>query len=571
MTDLRTAHGLPSVLHALACSVPERAAVIHVHSPDADEDGHVEVSYAELDGRARRLAHALRDVVALAPGDRVLLLHPSGIDFPVAFFGCLYAGLVAVPAPVPGANRRERLRLSGIVRQAGIHAVLTDDRNLDAVRSWAESEAPGHVRVLSTSGWPAADQPGVPAVSPPGLGPNSTALVQYTSGSTAEPKGVVISHRNLLYNVATMGEVFALPSGARHGGWIPLYHDMGLVGHLLTGVLLGRGSVLMDPLAFVRRPHHWLRVVDRYDIGHSCAPDFAYDLCVRRVDDEQAAGLDLSRWRYAVNGSEPVRATTLRAFAERFARHGLRADAPAPCYGLAEATLYVSGTTGRRPVTRRLAADDRSGERELVSCGRPHGVDCLIVDPETGTPVPEGRAGEIWLRGPGVGQGYWGDPDATERTFGARVPGAGEQRRLRTGDLGILLDGELFVTGRIKETLLVSGRTVHPQDIEGELRYVHLELAALPGAAFTVPARREGEILVVAHEVRGRLGPEESARLAADMKRTVGREFGVAVGAVALLRRGTVRRTTSGKIQRGVMRELFLAGALRPLFTDEVG
>ncbi|MFJ2773797.1 fatty acyl-AMP ligase [Streptomyces sp. NPDC087300] len=595
MTDVRKASSLSQVLRGLARSRPEEAAVIHIRVPDTD-DGFDTLTFAALDRAARELAGRLRTELGLDAGDRVLLQYPSGTQFPIAFFGCLYAGLITVPAPLPGRNRRERLRVKGIVRQGGIRAILTDGENHPAVAEWALTESLDDVPLLVTAG---EGLPGDEAAYDGGAGddeaaslpgdaadPETPALIQYTSGSTSDPKGVVITHGNLLHNVAAMGESFAVAPGARHGGWIPLYHDMGLIGHLLTGVLLGRGVVTLNPITFVRRPHQWLRAIDRFDIGHSNAPNFAYELCVQRITDEQIEGLDLSRWRYAINGSEPVHAATLREFTERFAPYGFRADALVPCYGMAEATLYVSGSVLREPVT--LVADAEfleknelaharsagAGEatdlttRELVSCGVLHDLACRIVDPVSGEGLAEGQVGEIWLSGPSVAKEYWDNAEATEEIFGATLDG---DRYLRTGDLGALLDGELFITGRMKETLMINGRNLYPQDVEHELRAKHPELATMPGAAFTVIEERGGrheEALVVAQEVTGQLPEEEYARLAADMKQTVSREFGLAVRGVALLRRGSVRRTTSGKIQRVAMRELYLADALQPLYAD---
>ncbi|MGA4846168.1 fatty acyl-AMP ligase [Streptomyces sp. G5(2025)] len=586
MTDVRNASSLPEVLRGLARSRPDEAAVIHIRDPEND-DGHDTLTYAGLDRRARRLAARLRTEAGLLAGDRVLLQYPSGTGFPVAFFGCLYAGLIAVPAPLPGNNGRELVRVKGIVRQAGVRAVLTDDENHAAAVGWAGEQTLRGVPLLVTGGQEVASEVTASDLTEEGAvydgsaSPDTPALIQYTSGSTSDPKGVVVTHGNLLHNVATMGAAFDIPPGTRHGGWIPLYHDMGLIGHLLTGVLLGRGVVTMNPMAFVRRPHQWLRAVDRFDIAHTNAPNFAYELCLQRVRPEQIEGLDLSRLRYAVNGSEPVQAATLREFAERFAPHGLRRDALVPCYGIAEATLLVSGTVLRPPavlladtallernVLAAVTPPGASDARELVSCGALQDVAGLIVDPGTGAVLPDGSIGELWLSGPAVARGYWDDAEATEETFGATLRG---ERYLRTGDLGALVDGELFITGRMKETLVINGRNLYPQDVENELVGRHAQLAKLPGAVFTVPQQhgeRHEEALVVTQEVAGRLSDEELARLAAAMKQTVSREFGLPVRGVALLRRGTVRRTTSGKIQRVAMRDLFLADALRPLYAD---
>jgi acyl-CoA synthetase (AMP-forming)/AMP-acid ligase II len=354
------------------------------------------------------------------------------------------------------------------------------------------------------------------------------------------------------------------------GGWIPLYHDMGLFGQLLPALMVGTCCVLMRPGAFLKRPHHWLRMIDKYGIYSSSAPNLAYELCSARITDEQLAGLDLSRWRIAGNGSEPVNAATLAAFLKRFASAGLRDDVLCPCYGLAEATVFVSNETFRPVLVTTVDADRLRQHRfvpavagtDLVSCGTPRDCEVLIADPRTGAALGPGGIGEIWLRGPSVSKGYWRNDSATERAF---TPGG----YLRTGDLGTLHDGELYVTGRLQEMVIVHGRNLYPQDIERELRARHAELASV-GAAFTVSLAEPGteEILVVTHEINGRPAEDSLRQLAVEIKQTVAREFGVHLGAVGLLRRGGVRRTTSGKIQRATMRQLFLDGELNAMYTE---
>lgn len=588
MDLLRNARSLTAVLHAHAQSMPDRVAITYVNAPDV-EDGHVTQTYAQLDLAARRLGFRLRESRRVAAGDRVLLQYPSGVEFAVAYFGSLYAGLIPIPAPLPANNKREQLRIRGMVHDAGVQAILTDSGHCPAVVEWAATESLTGVFVVATNADGAVETSGGmtapngdPQLSGPAADPDMPAMLQYTSGAVSEPKGVVISHGNLLHNVASIGEAFPMPLDGQHGGWIPMYHDMGLIGHLLTGVLLGRGCVLMDAAAFIRRPHHWLWMIDRFHIVHSAAPNFAYELCTRRIRDEQIAGIDLSRWKYACNGSEPVHAGTLRDFAARFAPYGLRPDALVPSYGMAENTLFVAGTPRRTPVICHVDAGQLERHtllahpvatettRELVSCGELRAAECVIADPATGTPLPADHVGEIWLRGPSVAHGYWNNPDATTRTFGATLTTtAPAEPYLRTGDLGVLHGGELYVTGRIKETLLINGRNLYPQDIEHELRSRHDELRTLPGAAFAInaePGAPYAEALVVTQEFRGQWAEEQFARLVADMKQTVSREFGLPVARIALLRPGTIRRTTSGKIQRTAMRELFLSDALQPLY-----
>nr|QRW40802.1 peptide synthetase [bacterium] len=569
-------NSVDEAVRANAASRPERNAVTYLSDPDAPGSADT-LSYAALDARARELAGRLQQLCR--PGDRVLLLHPAGLQFAAAFTACLYAGMVAVPAPLPGRLRNQRRRVTAIAVDAQVSLVLTEHTVLAEVRDWAEAEGLSRLRVLTTD---AGSFPTDGEWTPPSPDRAGVALLQYTSGSTSDPKGVTVTHGNLLTNVASLLHVFGIDESTRFGSWIPHYHDMGLMGILTPPLLLGGSTVLMSPTTFIKRPHWWLRMIAEWDVNFSAGPNFAYELCTRQVTDEQLAGLDLSGWQFAVNGSEPVRAATIRAFVERFARAGLRRDAISPCYGMAEATVFVSGADRREPVIRGVdekllekgvlepAAADRP-RRDLVGCGRAHDSEVRIVDPDTLRVLPEGRIGEIWLRGPSVSPGYWNNPEATAATFDARIQD-GDGGFLRSGDLGTVVDGELFITGRIKETLILRGRNLYPQDIEYEIRDAHPELAGLFGAAFTVATRDdnggEQDALVVMHEVRGRPSQEALETLASGVRRTIFREFGVHAAAIQLLRRGTVRRTTSGKIQRLEMRELFLAGATDPLLAQ---
>ncbi|PVC83220.1 peptide synthetase [Streptomyces sp. CS014] len=578
MPSLRDTSDLISAVRENAVDKPAEEAVIHVHDPE-QEDGHTSLTYAELDRRARRLAVYLRQ--HLAAGERALLQYSSGTDFPVAFFGCVYAGVIAVPAPLPESNQREQLRVKGIVRDADVRAVLTSTTQLDQVAAWAEAEQLTGLLLLATDGEEVAAT-GTEGWEHPAVDRATPVMLQYTSGSTSEPKGAVITHGNLLHNIQAMKDALPLPDGGRHGGWIPMHHDMGLIGHLLGGVLTGRSAVLMPPMTFVRRPHLWLRAVERYDVKYSCAPNFAYALLNDRVTDQQLATLDLSSWRYAGNGSEPIQARTLRAFSERFRLAGLRPASVATGYGMAEATLLVASATHRPPLTLRVdpealeqhrivrAGPTEDRYRELVSCGSLFDIEAIIVAPDSGERLPDGRIGEIWLRGESVAHGYWNNEPATRQTFEATTQD-GDTGFLRTGDLGAFVDGDLFITGRIKETLFMHGRNLYPQDIEHEVQRQHSELRSLPGAAFTVPAGPGGtsaEDLVITQEIRGRFSEAELTRISTGIKQTVSREFGLPVASVALLRPGAVHRTTSGKIQRVAMRRLFLGNGLRPLHLD---
>ncbi|SCD55242.1 Acyl-CoA synthetase (AMP-forming)/AMP-acid ligase II [Streptomyces sp. DvalAA-43] len=529
------------------------------------------LSYAGLDRAAKGLAAWLQD--RGLTGRQVLLLYPSGLDFLQAFVGCLYAGAVAVPAPLPTEQGRHFQRVSGIVRDARVGAVLTLGKHAPEVEAWLAEEGFSDVLCLATDGF--AGDPA--AWGDPGLRTDDLAFLQYTSGSTSEPKGVMVSHGNLLANEAAIQRATSGDRNTVLGGWLPFYHDMGLIGHVLQPLWLGSSAVLMSPTSFLRRPERWLELLSEHRVTVSAAPNFAYDMCVRRVSDAHLEGIDLSSWRVACNGAEPVRADTLRAFAERFAPYGFRADTSFPCYGMAETTLLVSGKRPGRPAVLRevdsagLEAGRLEGPflqaptRTLASSGMVHPEDfeVRIVDPETREERPEGEVGEIWVRGASVSVGYWRRPETNAEIFGARIAGAEELGPwLRTGDLGAMERDELFVTGRLKEMVLINGRNIYPYDVESAVRA--LDPAFGSGAVFAVDTDQEH--LVVIHEVRpSALAGQDLKSATSTVQALISREFAVPAGNVLLVRPGTVRRTTSGKIQRTLMRKLFLDGAVTPL------
>ncbi len=549
---------------------PDRPALIFDPDPTVDDAAVRTVTWAELAARARQIAALLSGTVRT--GDRVLILNEPGTVFAENFLGIQHAGAIPVPAPLPDGYRRQRDRLAGIARNAQVAAVLTDAAALEVVREWAAESGLAHVPCLAfddVAPDPAADW------QRPEINGSTIAFLQYTSGSTSSPKGVVVNHANLRHNLRTFHEILGGSEGERVGGWLPMYHDFGLIGQLLAPLSVGGCSVGMSATAFLKRPYTWLRLIQRHDIRISPAPNFAYDLCTRRVTDEQIAGLDLSRWARAVNGSEPVQAATLAAFADRFAPAGLRPEALCPGYGMAEATLSVSGATqGRPPVVTLVDADQLERDtvvpvhathegpvRALVSSGgSPADLDIRIVDPATRRPQPADRIGEIWLRSASVARGYWGDPEATREAFDNSLAD-GESGFLRTGDLGLQRDGQLYVTGRIKELLIVNGRNLYPHDLEAAVRTLDDRLSRGVGAAFTVEVPHEE--LVVVQECRARsMDPDARAELVTAIRRLLSAEFGVGAASVVLVRPGAVPRTTSGKIQRGLARMLFLTGAL---------
>lgn len=587
-----------TALGEVAARVPDKPAVLFHRSGGVES-----LTYRELDRAARSIAVWLRD--RLPAGDvRVVLAHAPGLSFVTAFVGCLYAGVTPVPVPPPTGHRHQVVRSAGIVADCGAALVLTDPETLPAVLAWRDASGLGDIPCAGLAATP-PEEVDPQRWSTPEPDPDRLAFLQYTSGSTSAPKGVMVSHANLAHNIGLMRDCHGWHGDLVFCSWLPTYHDMGLIAMLLTPLYLGGTAVLLPAMDFLKRPYLWLDLVSRYRAQVSCAPNFAYDLAVRQVGEEQVARLDLSGWRYACNGSEPISAGTLERFAARFAPAGFCPEALLPGYGLAEATLYVSGTrVDSPPVVRRvetaaLAADrlvpsDAPADRPvpldapadrlveptaaaattagpattvLVSSGVVREIEVRVVDPVTGLVLPDGRVGEVWVGGGSVAAGYWRRPDETAETFGARTAdGAGPF--LRTGDLGAYLDGELFITGRRKEMLIVNGRNLYPHDVEREAAEVHPVFAELPTCVFSVPGR-QGEAIVLVQEIRSRgLTGDDLRGYARTVKTTLTARLGVRLGNVVFVRPGRILRTSSGKVQRRAMRDRFLAGILESLHEE---
>ncbi|WP_405594707.1 fatty acyl-AMP ligase [Streptomyces sp. NBC_01092] len=561
---MSTTH-LPTLDKVLRCRVgasPD-APMICDYSATGSETQAAWFSAADIDRMARQIGRRLTERSAL--GDRVLLCFPPGHAFTAAFFACVLTGRIAVPVPLPGHFPHERRRIAAIADNSGASAVLTTSGAEASVTEWLV-EQDLRLAVLAEE---RADSPGLEDGQLVSGHPQRSAFLQYTSGSTGSPKGVIVSHENVLANAKAIARSLGIGPAARVGGWLPNYHDMGLIGHHLAPIVNGGSAVLMEPMTFLRRPHLWLRMIDEMGIEFSAAPNFAYALCTRRVTEEQLSQLDLSRWRTAVNGSEPVSRTVMEAFSARFAAAGFRPDALVPAYGLAESTLLVSSSAPRRPVFRVPAEQPSSApsdRRPMVSCGRPTDADLRIVDPDRRTVMPAGLTGEIWLSGGSVAQGYWNAPDKTREVFGA-VTDTGEGPFLRTGDVGFIQDGELHVAGRMKEIVIVRGRKLHSHDVEEEIRAPYPELKSGVGAAFSVPDSDGADLLVLVHEVAVGTDPVVFDELASSVRSMVSREFGVDLDALVLVRPGHVQRTTSGKIARAEMRQRFLSAELKAVHT----
>jgi amino acid adenylation domain-containing protein len=555
---------LVDLLRRRAFEQPERQAYTFL---TGGEGAAQTLSFGELDRRARAIAELLLSVGAR--GERVLLLYPAGLDYISGFLGCLYAGAVAVPVTPPRFNGRTE-RLQAVAADSEAHLVLTTKALLSKVEAlWENAPALKSLRWVATDNVRLAYADDFRA---PAIGGETLAFLQYTSGSTTRPRGVMVSHANLMQNERLIQKAFRQTEESVILSWLPLYHDMGLIGGVLQPLYLGARCILMSPFAFLQRPLEWLRAISDFRVTTSGGPDFAYALCARKAAQEDCSGIDLSSWEVAFDGSEPVRAETLDLFCEAFAPYGFRRESFFPCYGLAEATLLVSGSRAApRPLVKtfsgealkqnRVADAAPAGGPALVASGRVGaGQEVVVVDPETLTPCRADEVGEVWVSGPCVAEGYYNRPAETAETFRAHLADTGRGPFLRTGDLGFINDGELFVTGRLKELIIVRGQNYYPHDIEATVRRSAEGLRAGSGAAFSVDSGGEERLVIVQElERHCRQDPHEILGL---IRQAVGEEHQLAPSAVLLLKAGGVPKTSSGKIQRRACRSLFLEGRL---------
>ncbi len=534
------------------------------------------LTYAELDRAARACAARIRQRVD--PGTAVVLTYPAGLDFISAFLGCLYAGAIAVPVST-AHPRRGNDRLAAIVADCAAPLMLSTSAGARAVAAAAmQCDRLASIEVLATDGLTGERAAANPEHS---INGETCAFLQYTSGSTRCPRGVRISHANVLANLIAIHAAEGAGAHSRSLSWLPAFHDMGLIEGILQPLYGGYPAWLMPHATFLQRPARWLQAISRLGVTVSGGPNFAFDLCVRRVRDDEIGALDLSSWDVAYCGAEPVRAQTLEAFAQRFGICGFRRSALRPVYGLAEATLLVAAS-GRGAKEPRIlyaradqleqgqfvhAADDCSSRVALVSCGEPvAGTELAIVDPATEGSVGAGAIGEIWVSGPSVAIGYRSEDASSGSQFTTREVNGVRRRWLRTGDLGFIAAGELIVSGRIKDLIIVRGRKLHPQDLEQAVQGCDERILPNAVAAFSLLGAQV-ECVAICVEISPRVlcaepgGSEYGLEALADaIRECVFRQHAVAVASVAFVRPGALARTTSGKLMRYRCRRDLMSG-----------
>ncbi|MBI86299.1 MAG: AMP-dependent synthetase [Planctomycetaceae bacterium] len=567
---------LVDLLRWRAAWSPNQVAYTFRVEGEADQS----VTYGELDRTARALAVRLAEVTK--SGDRALLLFPAGLDFVRAFFGSAYARCLAVPSCYPKPHR-PMPRLSAIANDARAVVVLTESRTFDLVETARETSDLGNLDWIKVDelDLELADQ-----WQPARIDSDEVLFLQYTSGSTDDPKGVMVQHRNVLHNLEVIRRGFHLEFSHRNDTdsgkgvfWLPAYHDMGLIGGILTSMYVGGQTLLMSPNDFLRRPARWLEAISQQRALVSGAPNFAYDLCVQKITEEQIADLDLSSWKVGFCGAEPIRPETLEQFAAKFETCGFCPEAFYPCYGLAESTLLAAGGDGpSSPVVRRYLRSALAQHRvtdangaganevvKLVGCGSSRLEQRLeIVHPENRLRCDEDEVGEIWLQSPSIAAGYWNRPEETEEVFNAQLQDGDQGSFLRTGDLGFVHEGQLFVTGRVKEVIIIRGRNLYPQDVEKSVARAHPSLRNDAGATFSLTGSGE-ERLIVVHEIDRAFRRTDLNEVVHQIRRAIIDEHEVDPHAIVLIRQVSLPMTTSGKVQRSLCRQQYLEGTLRVL------
>lgn len=535
------------------------------------ETKKVSFTYEKLDQKARAIAAWLQSRKGFA--ERALLLYPPGLEFIAAFLGGLYAGVTVVPV-YPPRGKQKMARLQAIAKDAQATFALTTSSVMTNLGEKFQKEpqlAALQKIATDTIAETLADDWLMPEMSS-----NSLALLQYTSGTTGNPKGVMVSHSNLLYNSALIYQAFEHTSSSHGVIWLPPYHDMGLIGGVLQPLYGACSVTLMSPESFLEKPFRWLKAISDYQANTSGGPNFAYDLCINKITAEQRQQLDLSGWEVAFNGAEPIRAETIEKFAKTFADCGFNRSAFYPCYGMAETTLIISGGVKKEePVIRFVQAQTLKQNRvvtisskeqdakAIVGVGHSSlGQKIAIVDPVSLTRTQEGEIGEIWVAGQSVAGGYWNKLQETQQTFNAQLQDPQEGPFLRTGDLGFLLDGELFITGRIKDMIIIRGQNHYPQDIELTVQNSHQAIRSYCGAAFSIEIDGVEQLVIVQEVERSYLRQLNVDEIMRTIRQEISEQHQLQVYAIRLLKTASIPKTSSGKIQRHACRTKFLDGSL---------
>ena len=559
---------LVALLRYRALHQPNKTAFTYLK----DEEGlESTLTYQELDAKARTIAIYLQNIST--PGERVLLLYPPGLDYIAAFFGCLYAELIAIPLYAP-RNNRNLSRIQSIMNDSQAQITLTNNQSLINLQTLLN-----HDPDLKKLQWLATDKFDENLADKwdsKSISSASIAYLQYTSGSTSTPKGVMISHENVLCNSAEIAISWGTGTDSILVSWLPHFHDFGQIYGVIQPIYNGFPCIFMSPASFTQKPIRWLKAISDYKATHSGAPNFAYDLCADKIKPEQRENLDLSSWKVTVNGAEPVRKQTLEKFYQAFAPYGFRWSTFYPGYGLAEATLKVSSakkkdlptilTVQADSLAKNLiveASEDEQFTRTLVGCGSTVlNAKVVIVDTQSLTQSPSGQVGEIWVLGPSIAQGYWGRLEESQRTFGAYLTDNGEGPFLRTGDLGFLKDDELFITGRIKDLIVIRGSNHYPQDIELTVEQSHPSLRSGYGAVFSIDENEQERLVILCEIKRTDLRKLDADEVIQAIRKAVSKEHELDVYAVLLLKTASIPKTSSGKIQRQACRTQFLNNQL---------
>jgi acyl-CoA synthetase (AMP-forming)/AMP-acid ligase II/acyl carrier protein len=559
---------LVDLLRYRALNQPNQTAFTYLEDKEGLEST---LTYQQLDAKARTIAVYLRNIST--SGERVLLLYPPGLDYIAAFFGCLYAELIAIPL-YPPRNNRNMSRIQAIMEDSQAQIALTNNKCLINVQTLF-NHAPNFKKLR----WLATDQINENLANrweSKSVSSVSIAYLQYTSGSTSTPKGVMISHDNALENSAEIAISWRTGTDSVLVSWLPHFHDFGQIYGVIQPIYRGFPCIFMSPASFIQKPVRWLKAISDYKATHSGAPNFAYDLCADKIKPEQRENLDLSSWKVTVNGAEPVRKQTLEKFNQAFAPYGFRWSTFYPGYGLAEATLKVSSARKKNSLTiltvqadslaKNLiveVSEDEPFARTLVGCGSTAlNTKVVIVNPESLTQSPSGQVGEIWVSGPSIAQGYWERLEETQRTFRAYLTDNGEGPFLRTGDLGFLKDGELFITGRIKDLIVIRGSNHYPQDIELTVEQSHPSLRSGYSALFGIDENDLERLVVVCEIERTHLRKLDADQVIRAICKAISKEHELEVYAVLLLKTGSIPKTSSGKIQRQACRTQFLNNQL---------